>query len=232
MILLQIPYTLSLVFWLFSEPSSVLVSLVSCGSQNWVCFSKCGWICFGCRVNDVVEGAEKGTHCASEGSRAALAPSFLLFFLVTPTTILFAAFSIFLYAPRSTIAPSSQHWEFNDYLPQAQMFFNVTKSRITSLRMIFIFWFHIYTTKSSFTTLTFLLSSYTHGLISDLLFSLFFLSIPQPNKNILMMILFYCKLLTEALNSTRKLRSKNHAVPCIRNTFVQMWISICNYILH
>lgn len=162
------------------------------------------------------------------GSRAALAPLFLLFLLVTPVH-LFCCIQSFPLTPRRSIAPSSQHWKFNDYLPQPQMFFNVTKFRISSLRMIFILWFHIYATNSSFTSLPFPLSSYTHGFLSDLLFSLSFLG--MPNKNILMMMLFYCKLWTESLNSTRKPRSKNLAVPCIRNTFVQMWISICNYIL-
>lgn len=51
-------------------------------------------------------------------------------------------------------------------------FFNVTKSRIASLKITFILWFYIYTIKSNFTTLTFPLPSYTRGFGSDLLFLL------------------------------------------------------------
>lgn len=67
--LLQIPYTLSPFFLLLSEPSNVSVSLGSCGSQNWMCFSKCDRISlglgFGCRVNEEIEGQKKEVSSSS-----------------------------------------------------------------------------------------------------------------------------------------------------------------------
>lgn len=117
----------------------------------------CDCICFGCRVNEEFEGAKKGlfqqlphghTVLLREAEQPWLHCSYSFF--LGPQSILFSTFSIFFYTPRSTKAPSSQHWEFNDYLPQPQMFFKVPESRITSLRMVFIFWFHNYNTKSSF----------------------------------------------------------------------------------
>lgn len=51
--------------WLFSEPSSISVSLGNYGCQNWIRFSKRDYICFRYRVNDVLEGAEKGCFSAA-----------------------------------------------------------------------------------------------------------------------------------------------------------------------
>lgn len=141
---LQIPYALSPFFWLFSEPSNISVSVGSCGRQNWVCLTCVIASVLDADLMKYVRGQRKGvfqqlprgpTVLLREAGQPQLHCSYSFFLGLQ--SILFSTFNIFLHILRSTTAPSSQHWEFND-LPQPQMFFDVTKSRITSLRMVFI----------------------------------------------------------------------------------------------
>lgn len=45
--------------WLFSEPSSISVSIGNYGCQNWICFSNHAYIYFRERFNYVLEAVEK-----------------------------------------------------------------------------------------------------------------------------------------------------------------------------